>query len=259
MRKSDDVKSEMAVSRLLYLCCIGGIILTVILLSTRSPQAQKGDPPPAISLDFRCPAYPVSGAQPLKLFADILGTEDPEIVRPLVFRWTISGGKIQSGQGTTEITVAGPDGHHTELRADLLVEGGPPELGNEKSCVVRINPLCLLAPKIDQYGAIPIDEERQHLNRFAEHLKASPPEAIGYIFSYAGKNACIYEADWRLRRALQYLVEKHDIPAKRLVTVDGGFRDEWAVELFIQPNAACGPLPSPTRKRVQVRVRGRCG
>ena len=124
---------------------------------------------------------------------------------------------------------------------------------------MRVNPLCSLAPKIDQYGAIPIEEERQRLDRFAELLKASPPESIGYIFSYAGKNACIYEADWRLRRVLQYLVEKHNIPAKRLVTVDGGFRDDWTVELFIQPNAGCGPLPEPTRKRVEVRVRGRCG
>jgi len=152
----------MAVLRLLYLCCVGGIILSVILLFARSPHAQNVDPPPAISLDFRCPTYSVSGAQPLKLFADILGTEDPEIIRPFVFRWTISGGKIQSGQGTTEITVTGPDSNRNELGVNLVVEGGPPELGNEKSCVVKVNPACLLAPKIDEYGAIPIDEESRH-------------------------------------------------------------------------------------------------
>lgn len=141
----------------------------------------------------------------------------------------------------------------------LVVEGGPPELGNEKSCLLRVDPQCLVTPRMDQYAGISLDEENQHLDRFAETLKAGPPESIGYIFSYAGKNACIYEAGWRAKRIRQYLVEKYNFPTKRLVVVDGGFRDAWTVEIYIQPNSACGPLPTPTRKRVEVHVSGRCG
>jgi hypothetical protein len=238
---------------------MGGIILGAILIPLRSPIAQDIAPPPAISLDFRCPSYPVSGAQPLTLVADILGTEDREVVRPLVFRWSISNGKIERGQGTPEIHIASLPASRIGLQVKVIVDGGPPELGNEKSCVLTVDPMCFLAPKIDQYSDILIEAERQHLDRFAERLKAYPSESIGYIFSYAGKNACIYEATWRGKRALQYLVERHNIPTNRLVMVDGGFRDEWTVDLFIQPNALCGPLPTPTRKRVQVHVSGRCG
>src|SRR5689334_24785258 len=68
--------------------------------------------------------------------------------------------------------------------------------------------------------AFSLDEENQHLDRFAETLKAGPPESIGYIFSYAGKNACIYEAGWRAKRIRQYLVEKYNFPTKRLVVVE---------------------------------------
>lgn len=229
------------------------------MMSPRSPIAQNIDPPPAISLDFRCPSYPVSSAQPLTLFADILGTEDREVVRPLVFRWTISSGKIERGQGTPQVDIAGLPASRIGLRVKVIVEGGPPELGNEKTCVLTVDPVCSLAPKIDQYADISIEEERQHLDRFAEHLKVNPPESIGYIFSYAGKNACIYEASWRGKRAFQYLVERHNIPTNRLVLVDGGFREKWTVELFIQPNSLCGPLPTPTVKRVQAHVSGRCG
>lgn len=245
--------------RLIVRLFTGGTLLVGILFSARSPMAQKVDPPPAISLDFRCPTYPVSGVQPLSLVADVLGTEDREIVRPLVFHWSISRGKIASGQGTPEITVADLGTTRNDIKIDLAVQGGPPDLGNEKSCSLRVDPQCLVKPRIDQYGGISIDEEQQHLDRFADTLKASPPDSIGYIFSYAGRSACIYEAGMRGKRSIQYLLEKHDIPTKRLILVDGGFRDAWTVELFIQPNAACGPLASPTRKRVEVHVSGRCG
>lgn len=236
----------------------GGILLSGILLSIRSSIAQKTDPPPAISLDFRCPAYPVSGAQPLMLTADILGTEDRSIVKPLVFNWNISSGKIASGQGTSKIVLADLGNSRNEIKVNLIVEGGPPELGKEKSCILNIDPGCLAKTKIDQYGGVARGKENRHLDRFAEILKASSPESIGYVFSYAGKSACIYEGSLRGKRILQYLVEKHNIPMKRLISVDAGFRDTWTVELFIQPNAACGPLPTPTRKRVDVHVSGRC-
>ena len=65
-----------------------------------------------------------------------------------------------------------------------------PELGNEKSCVLTVDPVCLLAPRIDQYADILIEEERQHLDRFAELLKADPPESIGYLF--LRRKECLY-------------------------------------------------------------------
>ena len=237
---------------------IGIVILYVI--SPRSRLAQNLDPPPAISLDFRCPTYPVSGTEPLTVFADILGTENEELVRPLRFQWSTSRGTIKSGQGTPKITIVGLNDLATRsntLRVNLLVTGGPPELGNEKCCVVAVDPMCSIAPMIDHYGA-GSNDEIQHLDRFADRLKASSSNSIGYLVSYAGKSACIYEANWRASRALEYLSERHNIPAKRVILVDGGFRDEWTVELFIQPNANCGPLPAPTRRRVHVHVSGRC-
>jgi hypothetical protein len=109
---------------------------------------------------------------------------------------------------------------------------------------------------IDSYSVS--TDEIQHLDEFAKRLSASSPDSIGYIVSYAGKNACIYEANWRVSRALRYLIEKHKISSKQVVAVDGGFRDKWAVELFVQPNASCGPLPAPTIERVHVHVAGRC-
>jgi hypothetical protein len=239
------------------------LLIVVAILYAISPSsrlAQNIDLPPAISLDFRCPTYAVSGTQPLTLFADILGTENDEIVKPLHFQWSSSKGRIQSGQGTPSITIVGLndlDSRSNSLRVDLVVAGGPPELGNEKSCVVRIDPTCSLAPMIDQYGVS--NDENQHLDRFAERLKASSPDSIGYMISYAGKNSCIYEASWRVSRALEYLIERHNLPGKRVITVDGGFRDEWTVELFIQTNDTCGPLPTPTRRRVHAHVSGRCG
>jgi len=63
---------------------------------------------------------------------------------------------------------------------------------------------------------------------------------------------------WQWRKLCAGPIQVEFIPANRVLMVDGGYRDEWTVELFIQSTAACGPLPAPTRKRVQVHVSGRC-
>ncbi len=111
---------------------------------------------------------------------------------------------------------------------------------------------------IDQYSVIARDEEHKYLDRLAKRLKAGPSESIAYIVFYAGQKACIYESDWRAKRARQYLIQNHAIPDSRLVTVDGGFRENWKVELYLKSRDDCGPLPKPTLIRTQVRVRGFC-
>jgi hypothetical protein len=232
------------------------------LFSVHSPNAQTIDPKPAIELQFYCPKYPVCGFQPLTLNADILGTEDAEVLKPMIFRWTTSTGTIEKGQGTSKITLSNlknPPSRVNSVTVNITVDGGPPELGNEKSCVMRIDSMCSVTPRVDQFGDISFDEESQHLDRFANLLKVSAPESIGFVVSYAGKNACLYEAKWRLDRARKYLEEKHYIRANRIVAVEGGYRNRWSIELFIQPNADCGPLPTPTLQRVQAHVQGRCG
>jgi hypothetical protein len=61
------------------------------------------------------------------------------------------------------------------------VEGGPPELGNGKVLRFDGRSSVPISTEDCQYADILIDDERLHLDRFAEHLKAKRPESIGYI------------------------------------------------------------------------------
>ena len=49
-----------------------------------------------------------------------------------------------------------------------------------------------------------------------------------------------------ISRARDYLVTQRGIDASRLVVVNGGFREEDSVELWIVPSGAGAPQPTPT-------------
>jgi alkanesulfonate monooxygenase SsuD/methylene tetrahydromethanopterin reductase-like flavin-dependent oxidoreductase (luciferase family) len=64
--------------------------------------------------------------------------------------------------------------------------------------------------------------------------------------AYAGRRACAGEAEARAKRAKEYLIKVRGVNAERIVTVDGGHREEPAVELYLVPPGARPPLSTPT-------------
>lgn len=239
---------------------LAGSLLSIVLAGSQTATSQH--PPRSLTLltYIQCPAYPISGNAPISLHAGVSGTEDSEILKNIVFNWSVSEASIVSGQGTRNIVF---DSFAkigvSEIKVNLEIQGGPPELVYQASCVLAVNSQCYVAPMIDHYSLGSLDEERRHLDQLAQHLKTGPSESIAYIMSYAGKKACINESEWRAKRARQYLIESHSIPSSRLVIVEAGFRENWTVELYIQPPRTCGPLPNPTLINTDARVRGRCG
>ena len=223
--------------------------------------AQHGGGPPHLSVQLQCPKYPVSGRSPITLYADILGTDDPEILKPITFKWRVSGGELVSGQGTRSIVLdvlKNESTPVTEVKVRLEADGGPPSMVFENSCNLRVDSNCEVAPIIDQYSSISTAKEHEHLDRLAASLKQGLPNSTAYIIAYGGKRSCIYEASWRAERAREYLVKTHHLPGERVIAVDGGFRESWAIDLFVQPTDGCGPLPSPVLKRSQVHIQGQC-
>ena len=99
--------------------------------------------------------------------------------------------------------------------------------------------------KYDEYGHIPISEEHKRLDDFALVLRAAPDDQ-GFIIAYAGLRAREGEAQAMAERAKNYLVNKRNIESARLKTVDGGYRKELAVELFVGGKGGAAPVPSPT-------------
>ena len=96
-------------------------------------------------------------------------------------------------------------------------------------------------------------ETTARLDNFAVQLSQAS-SFTGYVIAYAGKVARKHEgrrmADW----ATRYLVEKRNIPSKRVVAIDGGFRTLPAYDFFVLPDTMRAPTATPTMSSKEVRI-----
>jgi hypothetical protein len=237
---------------------------TLALFLAQSGATQKISDPAQVVLDYRCPTYVLPGNTPIILRAEIMGAKqllNERQLENILFKWEVSEGRLLEGQYTGKVTVdASGIGKNEMTRIDvkLQVEGAPPEMEREKTCTITIDPECKPPALFDEYGGVSEKEERQHLDRLAVHLKAAGPEAVAYVVGYQGRSACYYEAQWRADRVRKYLAETHGVSLPRVIGVDGGVRAHWSVDLFVQSQRKCGPIPSPEFPRDEVRFSGEC-
>lgn len=101
--------------------------------------------------------------------------------------------------------------------------------------------------KFDEFGDINCEDEMARLDNFAVQLR-NEPSATGVIIFYGGQSfrgrlPKQGEAAARAARLKPYLVDRRGIPAERIVIINGGYKAEFLVELWINP--ASSSLPGP--------------
>src|ERR1043165_281726 len=74
------------------------------------------------------------------------------------------------------------------------------------------------------------DKVREILDAFAQHLKSNP-SLRAFLISYGGKRSCRNEALLRAQLATQYLSKMRGIKSNRFTILNGGYREDWVVEL----------------------------
>ena len=191
------------------------------------------------TVDVSCPDTGVAGT-PVTFTANVSGG-DPNVTP--TFNWTVSAGTISSGQGTGSITVD-TTGVTGTITATVDVGGYDRTCTTSDSCTVSF-PARPESRKIDEYGNIRFNDVKARLDNFAIELQ-NDPNAQGYIIAYGGRRGRAGEAQRRADRAKDYLVNTRGISADRIVTVDGGFREDLTVELWLVPSGATAPTASPT-------------
>lgn len=125
-------------------------------------------------------------------------------------------------------------------RADFPIrcEGFPssPDLGHRE-----FNPF-------DTYSNIRFVDERARLDNFSIWLRQQP-EMKGYILFYASRDFSSKRAKRRAQRASDYLIRVRHLDAQKVQTIDGGYRDQFQIELYILPASIGPPASRPTVPR----------
>lgn len=103
----------------------------------------------------------------------------------------------------------------------------------------------LAPPAFKSYRDVAPEFEKLLLDNFAIALM-NIQNGKGYIIAYAGKRAQKDEAKGRAERAKDYLVKTRGLDAERLFAIDGGYREEAIVELYLVQNGGCAPPAFPT-------------
>jgi hypothetical protein len=96
------------------------------------------------------------------------------------------------------------------------------------------------------------DDQKARLDNLAVELQ-NDPSAMTYVIAYGGRTSRIGTADLLGTRARDYLVTQRGIDQSRITVINGGFREEDCVELWIIPSGATPPQPTPTVQAGDVR------
>src|SRR5947209_3429637 len=112
------------------------------------------------------------------------------------------------------------------------------------------------ARKFDEFGNICCEDEKARLDNFANEIRGNPGTR-GYIIFYGGRrdSSCNNsplrlprrgEAEARAARMKPYIVNTRGTEPNRIVMINGGYRERWTAELWVVPQGANPPTPTPT-------------
>ncbi len=201
-----------------------------------------------------CP-YPVNVTAPAQVAdGDIVTfTADVAYQGPsaLNYTWTVSppAARILSGVGTPTITVDSSGLGNKRVTAILVVDDG----SGDRSCrqtaqaATGVSGLPTITPpkRFDEFPSIAHDDDKARFDNLAIELQNNPG-STGYIIAYAGRNSRAGEADRMTKRAADYLSTNRGITRDRLVVINGGYRESNSFELWLVPQGAEPPRPTPT-------------
>lgn len=205
---------------------------SVSIIVTDCPPA----PPVCPTVSISCPEAASENA-PVTFTVKLTGGT-PNITPG--YNWTVSAGKILSGQGTPSITVDTGGLAGETVRASVDVTGfGTPCPAN---CSVSI-PIINKPRKFDEYYDIARNDEKARLDNYAIQLQ-SEPGSQGYIIVYPSRRAKPNDAQARAQRISDYLINTRGLDSHRVVITMGPQREDWLFELWVVPEGAPPPVPN---------------
>ncbi len=170
----------------------------------------------------------------------------------LNYTWTVSPGnaKLLSGAGTPTISVDSTGFAGQRITATLVVDDGSGDANCRQTAQAstyipptppRENP----SRQFDVCCSCSFDDQKARLDNLAVELQ-NDPSTMTYVIAYGGRRSRIGQADMLGDRARDYLVTHRGIDQSRITVLNGGFREEDCVELWVIPSGATPPVATPT-------------
>lgn len=170
----------------------------------------------------------------------------------LNYTWKVtpSSARIISGMGTPTLNVDSTGLGGQRITATLTADDGSsdPACAQSAQAVSIIAPIekkVIVAQEFDECNSCSLNDQKARLDNLGVELQHDP-SARAYIIAYSGRMSPLGQVEKLMSRAREYLVSHRGIDASRLTVVNGGFREEDSVELWLVPSGAAAPQATPT-------------
>ena len=198
-------------------------------------------PPTCPTISISCPEK-LEINEPLTFCANNAGGSPG--VRP-VYEWSVTAGKIISGEGTSciEVDTTGLAGQ--SVRATLNMPGYS-DLNCSATCIAQIPNEPPKCRKFDEYSNIPRNDEKARLDNYAIELQ-NDPTSTAHVVVYPGRNGKAGEVQLHSMRVIDYLVNARAIDKQRITVVVGPTHEGLMITLWVCPQGARSPRLGDTR------------
>lgn len=180
---------------------------------------------------------------------------------PLRYSWKVtpSSARIISGLGTPTLNVDSTGLGGQRITATLTADDGSADPACAQSAqaisiIVPIEKKVIVAQEFDECNSCSLNDQKARLDNLAVELQ-NDPSTRAHIIAYGGRMSPLGQSQKLMSRAREYLVSHRGIDASRLTLVNGGFREEDSVELWLVPSGAAAPQPTPTVQMGDVKTR----
>lgn len=179
----------------------------------------------------------------------------------LKYTWVVnpSSARVISGLGTSTMNVDSTGLGGQRIIATLTADDGSSDpscaqTAQAVSIIAPIKKVAIVAREFDECNNCTFDDQKARLDNLAVELQ-NDPSTRGYVIAYGGRMSPVGQVEKLMSRAREYLVTQRGIDASRLVVVNGGFREDDSVELWVVPSGASAPQPTPTVQAGEIKRR----
>jgi hypothetical protein len=202
-----------------------------------------------------CP-FPVSISAPAQVNDGEIITYTADVAysgsASLKYNWKVtpSSARVISGLGSPTLTVDSTGLGGQRIVATLTADDGSSDptcaqSAQAVSIVAALEKRVIVANEFDECNNCTFDDQKARLDNLAVELQ-NDPTTRAYIIAYGGRTGPMGQVEVLMTRAREYLTAQRGIDAARFKVVNGGFREEDSVELWVVPSGATPPRVTPT-------------